>query len=79
VTELQYEDASNGEGTMTRSRPFTTVAAIIFGLMALAHIYRLFTQFQIIAGSHPIPMWLSYVAIVVTGLLSWGLFRESRS
>ncbi len=64
---------------MTRSRPFTTVAAIIFGLMALLHLYRLFTHFQIIAGSHPIPLWASYVAIVVAGLLSWGLFRESRS
>ena len=64
---------------MTRSRPFTLIAAIIFGLMALVHIYRLFTHFQVTAGSHPIPMWASYIAIVVAGLLSWGLFRESRS
>jgi len=64
---------------VTRSRPFTLIAAIIFGLMALVHIYRLFTQFQVIAGSHSIPMWASYIAIVVAGLLSWGLFRESRS
>lgn len=63
---------------MTRSRPFTTIAAIIFGIMALAHLYRLYSHFQVTVGSHTIPMWCSYVAIIVAGLLSWGLFRESR-
>jgi uncharacterized integral membrane protein len=64
---------------MSRSRPFTLIAAIIFALMALVHIYRLFTDFQIIAGSHTLPMWVSIVAIIVTGILAVGLFRESRS
>lgn len=64
---------------MTRSRPFTTFAAILFAVAALLHLYRLFTHFQVIAGSHPIPMWVSYIAIVVAGILAWGLFRESRS
>ena len=63
---------------MTRSRPFTLIAAILFGLAALLHLYRLFTHFQIVAGSHEIPMNLSYVAIVVAVILSYGLFRESR-
>ena len=59
-------------------RPFTLIAAIIFGLMALIHIYRLLTDFQIIIGSHTIPMWASIAAIAVTGILSIGLFLESR-
>ena len=59
-------------------KPFTTIAAVIFGLMALVHLYRLFTHFQIIAGSHPIPELASIVALLVTGALSVGLFRESR-
>jgi hypothetical protein len=63
---------------MTHSRPFTTLAAILFGLAALVHLYRLFTHFQVVLGSHVIPIWCSYVAIVIAGLLSWGLFQESR-
>ena len=59
-------------------RPFTTIAAIIFGLMALLHIYRLFTHFQVVLGSHVIPETASYAAIVVAAALSYGLFRESR-
>jgi hypothetical protein len=62
---------------MNGRKPFTTIAAVIFGLMALVHLYRLFTHFQIVAGSHSIPEWVSIVAIVVTGGLSVMLFRES--
>ena len=60
------------------ARPFTWIASAIFALMALAHLYRLFTHFQIIVGSHPIPEWVSYVGIVVTAGLSWMLCREAR-
>ena len=63
---------------MTRSRPFTWIAAAIFALMALAHIYRLITHFQIVVGSHSIPEWVSIAAIVVTAFLSWMLCREAR-
>jgi hypothetical protein len=60
------------------TRPFTFIAAILFALMALAHAYRLVTHFQIMAGSHMLPMWLSIVAILVTAILAAGLFREAR-
>jgi hypothetical protein len=66
------------EEPMTNRRPFTFIAAIIFGLMALVHVYRLFTHFQVIAGTHVIPQSVSWIAIIVTGLLSIGLFREAR-
>ena len=60
------------------TQPFTWIASAIFAVMALLHIYRLFTHFQIIVGSHAIPEWVSYVAIVVTAGLSWMLCREAR-
>jgi hypothetical protein len=63
---------------MTRSTPFTWIAAVIFALAALLHIYRVFTHFQIIIGSHTVPMWCSYVGIVAGALLSWMLCREAR-
>ena len=60
------------------TRPFTWIASAIFALMALIHIYRVFTDFQVVLGSHTIPIWVSYVAIVVTAGLSWMLCREAR-
>ena len=61
-----------------QGKPFTLIAAVIFGLMALLHAYRLATHFQIIAGSHTIPQGLSWVGLIVTAALSYGLFREAR-
>jgi hypothetical protein len=63
---------------MTRSRPFTWIASAIFAIAAIVHIYRLFTHFQVVIGSHTIPMWVSYVAIVIAAVLSWMLCREAR-
>ena len=63
---------------MTQSKPFTWVAAVLFALMALVHVLRLFTNTQVTVGSHMVPMWVSYVGIAIALLLSWMLCREAR-
>jgi hypothetical protein len=63
---------------MTSSKPFTWIAAAIFAVAAIVHIIRLFTHFQVIIGSHHIPQWASYIAIVLGAFLSWMLCREAR-
>lgn len=60
------------------NKPFTTIAAIIFAIMAVVHVFRLVTHFQVVAGSHEIPMWVSWIGIVIPAILAWGLYRESR-
>jgi hypothetical protein len=60
------------------TRPFTLLAAVIFAVMALLHIYRIFTHFQVILGSHVVPQGASWIAVLVTGLLSLMLFREAK-
>jgi hypothetical protein len=54
------------------------IAAIIFLAMAVLHAYRLVTHFQIVLGSHVIPMSVSWLGIVIPGLLGVMLFREAR-
>ena len=63
---------------MTRSKPFTWIVAALFALGAIVHIIRLIKPFQIVIGSHSVPMWASYIAIVVAAFLSWMLCREAR-
>jgi hypothetical protein len=63
---------------MTRSKPFTWIAAAIFALVAVVHIIRVVTDFQVVIGSHSVPRWCSYVGIVIPALLSWMLCREAR-
>jgi hypothetical protein len=64
---------------MAKSRPFTTVAAIIFALMAAVHLYRIAAGFDISVGATAIPQWISWIGLVVTGGLSAMLFSEARS
>ena len=64
---------------MTARRPFTMLAAIIFLLMALAHLYRIAVGFDVTVGATQIPQWVSWIALIVTGLLATMLFRERRS
>ena len=53
------------------------VASIIAGLVGVAHLLRLFIGFQVLVGSHPIPVWLSAVGLVVMGVLSFWLWKLS--
>jgi hypothetical protein len=60
------------------NRPFTWIASAIFGVMALAHVYRLVSPFEVTIGPCPLPPWASAVAAVITAGLSWMLCREAR-
>ena len=64
---------------MSTRRPFTLIAAVIFAIMALAHVLRIAVDFQIIVGSHSLPMSVSYLALVITGILAVMLYRESQT
>lgn len=55
------------------------VASAIAGLVSVAHLARLFLPFQIMIGSHSVPVWLSGVGFVVLGLLSLWLWKLSQA
>ena len=59
-------------------KPFTTLAAALFGLIALAHLYRLIKGFEIVVGGTMIPQWLSVVGLVIGAGLAVMLWREAR-
>ncbi len=59
-------------------KPFTMIAAVIFGLMALLHAYRLAVGIPIMIHEDAVPQWASWIGVIVAGVLSVGLFREAR-
>jgi hypothetical protein len=59
-------------------KPFTTLAIIIFTLMALVHLYRLVWGLDIVVQGHAMPQWPSIVGLIVAGLLAIMVWRESR-
>lgn len=55
---------------------FNKVAAVIFGIVALGHAARLVLALPVLLGTTPVPVWLSWVGLIVAGALCvWG-FRS---
>jgi hypothetical protein len=55
------------------------VAATIFGLVCLAQLLRLATQAEVVVAGNRVPLWVSALAVVVSGGLSLWLWKLSRS
>ncbi len=49
--------------------------AVLFALVALVHGYRLIKGFDVIVGSHHLPLWVSVVAIIVAAILSLWMWK----
>jgi multisubunit Na+/H+ antiporter MnhF subunit len=65
---------------MTRSKPFTMIAVLIFAVIALVHLYRVVHgHFTVVVGSHTVGTTASIVAAVVAALLAVMVYRESKS
>lgn len=57
---------------------FTKIASVIFGIIALLHLLRLIYTIEIVVGNYQLPIWISAVGLVVTIILSIGLWKESK-
>jgi hypothetical protein len=56
--------------TMDRKN-YLTLASAIFALVALAHLVRALLNWPISIDGWIVPIWLSWLAFVVAGALSW--------
>jgi hypothetical protein len=52
-------------------KTFATIAAVIFALVALLHLLRLVMGWSVVVDSWTVPMWVSWVGLVVAGGLSY--------
>jgi len=59
-------------------KPFTTLASIIFAVVALLHALRLIYGWEVIINGWMVPMWVSVIGFIVPAILAILLWRESR-
>jgi len=59
-------------------KAYCRVSAIIFAVVALAHLARLFYGWSVIIDAATIPMFVSWMGLVVTGGLAYWGFQGSR-
>jgi len=52
--------------------------AIFFLIVAFLHLLRLIIGWEITMEGWPIPRWLNFIALLVTGYLAYEGFRLSR-
>jgi len=52
------------------AKTFSLVAGVIFAVVALAHLARIVMDWSVIIADWSIPMWVSWIALVVAGGLA---------
>jgi hypothetical protein len=59
-------------------KPFTTLAVVLFALIALVHLVRLIWGIEVVVGGTTIPQWVSVPGAFIPAGLALMLWRESR-
>jgi hypothetical protein len=59
-------------------KPFSTIAAIIFALVALLHLLRLVYGWEVTFAGWVVPLWISVIGLIVAGGLAALVGREAR-
>ena len=57
---------------------YLVAASGAFFMVAFGHALRIFYNFGLMVGGHEVPMWLSWVAVIVAGVLSWKGWQYAR-
>jgi len=59
-------------------KPFTTIAVVVFSLVALLQLLRFVSGWEVTVNGITIPIWASALAFVVAVALAVMLWREAR-
>jgi hypothetical protein len=61
-------------------KTFVLLAGVVFAIVALAHLLRIFMGWPVVIDTWTVPMWLSWIALAIAGGLGFfGLSLVSRS
>ena len=58
-------------------RAYNTITAAIFAVIAVLHLLRIIFGWPAQIGGLDIPLWASWLALVVTGALAYFGFRQN--
>ena len=59
---------------INKKRGFLWALWVIITIVAILHIIRAVLNWSLIVEIYPIPIWLSYLAFLILGFLSYKLF-----
>jgi hypothetical protein len=59
-------------------KPFTTIAIVVFALICVMHILRVFLGWEAEINHTVIPIWVSIAGALGSGVLAVMLWKESK-
>lgn len=59
-------------------KPFTLLAILVFSLVAMLQLLRVFFGWQVAVNGIFVPLWASVVACLLAAALAFALWRETR-
>jgi hypothetical protein len=59
-------------------KAFSLAAGVVFLLIALGHVLRIVLGWSIVIQDLSVPMWASWIAVIVMGYLAYEGFRLAR-
>jgi len=58
-----------------REHTYLLLAGVIFTIVAVAHLWRLFAQGELVLMGWEVPLWLSWFGVIITAYLAYTSFR----
>jgi len=59
-------------------KPFRTLAAVVFSVVAFMHLLRLYFHWQVTVNGIIVPLWVSIPGFIITGGLAFMILREAK-
>ena len=60
------------------NKSYLSVTGVVFLLIAVLHVLRIVYGWEAVIGGWEVPIWLSWVALVVSGYLAWTAKRLTK-
>jgi len=57
---------------------YFAVSGTIFALVFLLHALRLINAWDAVIGGWQVPMWASWLAVLIAGFLAWSAFARKK-
>ena len=59
-------------------KTFTLTAGVVFSIITGLHVLRLLFRWEAVIGGWDVPLWVSWVALLLSGYLAYSAFKLSK-
>ena len=61
-----------------KQKTFTLTTGIVFSIIAVLHVLRLLLGWEAVIGGWDVPLWVSWIALLLSGYLAYSAFKLSK-